>query len=369
MIAERKTFVLILLMIVGQAGFAFDSATNDNSIDKDSLFRVHEDSLSQLRNVSLNADEQFIRFNTNEKLIDYWFETLRIDGSENYDFGSLDSMYIVTSDDGKLRIITWHILNEDHTHDYFGIVQSYSERHEEYIVYELHDISDKIKQPEYEMFRDGDWFGALYYDIIKVERSMNFIQDLLGNSRTYYTLLGWNGNNLKTDFKLIDVAYLRSNGDITFGHSLFRTRDRRLKRIMFEYSDRIAMSMKYEKQYMIIKDEEKEKSSRRRRTKRKPPDVSNRDNDFEAQEREEKEEKEPELVPKKMIVFPRLIYKRPELKGIPSQRVPHPEDFAAFVFEDGRWTYYDNVDALNKPSEKDDYKRTYNSEKLFAPGE
>ncbi|MCF8218212.1 MAG: hypothetical protein K9I29_04065 [Bacteroidales bacterium] len=368
MIADKKTLVLIGLLIIAQAGFARVSAVKSQAAKQDSVFQVCQDSLSKLRRISLNADEQFMRFNTNEKLIDYWFETLRRKGSEKYNFNKLDSMYIVTSPDNKLRIVTWHILNDDRTHDYFGIVQAYSERHDDYVVYELHDKSDQLKKPEYEMLRNGDWFGALYYDIIQVKKSKNFIQDILGNQRTYYTLLGWNGKDFKTDLKLIEVAYLQSNGDIVLGHTLFRTRDYRLRRIMFEYSDRASMSMKYEKQYKIIEEKEKQNSSRRRRNKPEPPDVSNRSADFEAQKAEKKKkEKEPELVPEKMIIFQRLIYTRPELEGIPSQRIPHPEDYAAFIFEDGRWTYYNNIDAFNDPSKKDGYKRTYDSKQLFSP--
>ncbi|MGM0612977.1 MAG: hypothetical protein ACQESM_05685 [Bacteroidota bacterium] len=368
MIADKKTLMLTFLMIVAQAGFASQVAIKEQSAKKDSVFQACEDSLSKLRNISLNADEQFMRFNTNEKLIDYWFETLRRDGSEKYEFNDLDSMYMVTSEDNKLRIVTWHILNDDHTHDYFGIVQAYSESQDEYVVYELQDKSDQLKKPEYEMLRNGDWYGALYYDVVQVKRSKNFFQELLGNSRTYYTLLGWNGKDFKTDLKLIEVAYLQSNGDIVMGHNLFRTKDHRLRRIMFEYADKIPMSMKYEKQYKIIEESEKKKSSTRRRTEPEPPDVSNRNNDFKAQKAEKKEEEEePELVPQKMIVFQRLIYMRPELEGIPSQRVPHPEDYAAFIFEEGRWTYYNNVEALNKPNKKDNYERTYDSKQLFSP--
>lgn len=372
MIAAKKTLILCLLMIITQAGFTSVSLENNWSAKKDSVFRAREDSLSKLRRMSLSAEEQFMRFNTNEKLIDYWFETLQKKGSENYSFNDLDSIYIVKSQDNKLRVITWHILNDNGTHDYFGIVQAYSERDDDYVVYELHDKSNQLKKPEYEMFRNGDWFGALYYDIIQVQKSANFIQQLLGNNKTYYTLLGWNGKDFKTDLKLIEVAYLQSNGDIVMGHNLFRTKDPRLRRIMFEYADRASMSMKYEKQFKIVEEKKEQKKSRRRRIQPEPPDVSNRDNSFEAQKAEKKEkekEKEPELVPEKMIVFQRLIYKRPELEGIPSQRIPHPEDYAAFIFEDGRWTYYNNIDALNKPDKKDDYRRTYNDQQLFDPRE
>ncbi|MFO8054605.1 MAG: hypothetical protein R6U19_05510 [Bacteroidales bacterium] len=349
--------IFLILMHPGYTG---------NASASDSAFMAREDSLIRLRRSSLNAEEQFVRFNMNEKLIDYWFETLKIRGSEDYRFDRMDSMYMVTSADNKVRIVTWHILNDNLSYDFFGIVQAYSESRERYVVYELHDKTGRLDNPEYETLRNGEWIGSIYYDIIEVERSSGFFDRLFSSPKKYYTLLGWNGNDLKTDIKIIDVGRLQSNGGLVFGHPLFRTKDPRLRRIIFEYSSRAPMSMNYEKQYIRI--EEKDKDSRKRqqgRARRKDPlQVSKvHQRDFSAQKRENQNQKkrsEPELEARKMIVFQRLIPLRPELEGIPSQIVPHPEDYAAFVFENGRWNYYDNIEAFNRPDPKyDKYQRNY----------
>lgn len=327
--------------------------------DADSALAAREDSLIELRREMLHANEQFLRFNLNEKLIDCWMETLRIKGSAKYDFSRIDSMYIVTSRDRKLRIVTWHILNDDRSYDMFGIVQAFSKSKDKYVVYELQDRSENLKNPEYEMLRQGEWFGALYFDIIQVERYKNFVNKILGKSRTYYTLLGWNGNDFKTDFKIIDIASLRSGGNVMFGYPLFRTQDRRLKRIIFEYADKAPMSLKYQKQYILEEKKGKNQNQRRRRKIKKPPKPfeEKKDKEFKAQKKEKKKKEEgTEITPTKMIVFEKLIPLKPELEGIPSQRIPHPEDYDAFVFQRGRWTFHDNVDALNPPSKYDDYQ-------------
>ncbi|MFO8087357.1 MAG: hypothetical protein R6T91_06055 [Bacteroidales bacterium] len=357
---KHLKWMLALLMLLVVSSLSAQHASN-----RDSVFQQRQDSLIRLRRAMLQADEQFVRFNLNEKLIDYWMETLRMEGAERFAFNAIDSMYLVQSPDRKLRIVTWHLLNDDFTYDYFGIAQTYSARHKTYVVFELKDKADRLPHPEYEMLRNGDWFGAIYFDIIQVQKSKNFLQDIFGTGRTYYTLLGWNGNDFKTDIKLIDVAYLQSNGDIVMGYPLFRTQDHRLRRIIFEYADRYPMTMNYDKQYQIIEEDNGRSRSRYRRQP-PPPDVSNRSDDFRAQQGEKKpKEKQPKAEPKKMIIFERLIPRRPELEGIPSQTVPHPEDFAAFIFENGRWTYYNNVDALNPPDKSDNYERTYDSKSLF----
>lgn len=344
----------------------------------DSAFIAREDSLMTLRRMTLQAEEQFVRFNVNEMLIDYWMETLNTPGSVNYTFPNIDSMYIVTSSDKNLRIITWHMLNEDFRYDFFAVVQVYSERRDRHIVYELHDKLDQLTTPEYERLREGDWIGAIYYDIIEVEAATGFFDRLFNRGRTYYTLLGWNGNDLRTDIKLIEVAILQSNGDITFGHTLFRTRDPSLRRIMFEYSSRSPLILRYEYQYLVKDDSPSGFRDDRRQAQRQPqraPTPQPRrahEREFQAQQasrtqrqRQAARREMPDMERKKMIVFQRLMPMRPELDGIPSQMIPHSEDYAAFIYEEGRWTYRENVEAFNPPSDKDNYQRDYNSYRLF----
>ncbi len=341
----------------------------------DTAFTVREDSLMTLRRMTLQAEDQFVRFNVNEMLIDYWMETLKVQGSADYSFPNIDSMYMVTSPDKNLRIITWHMLNEDFRYDFFAVVQVYSERRERHIVYELHDKMDQFPNPEYERLRDGDWIGAIYYDIIEVKRSAGFFDRLFNRGRTYYTLLGWNGNDLRTDIKLIEVAMVQSNGDIVFGHPLFRTHDPRLRRIIFEYSSQAPLSLRYEYQFMVVEDNRSGRHDSRQvqqQHQRTPPQTRRaHEREFRAQQAangqrpQRNQNSMPEMERKKMIIFQRLMALRPELEGIPSQMVPHSEDYAAFIFEEGRWTYRENVEAFNPPSDKDDYQRDYNRYRLF----
>jgi hypothetical protein len=61
----------------------------------------------------------------------------------------------------------------------------------------------------------------------------------------FYTLIGWDGNNKLTTRKFVDVLYFKSNGDPVFGKDVFKFPRKNPKRLMFEYSSEVSMSLKY----------------------------------------------------------------------------------------------------------------------------
>jgi hypothetical protein len=69
--------------------------------------------------------------------------------------------------------------------------------------------------------------------------------DVIKTNEDDYTLIGWDGNDKLTQRKFIDVLYFKSNGIPTFGKDLFKVPGKFVKRLMFEYSTEVAMSLKY----------------------------------------------------------------------------------------------------------------------------
>ena len=109
-------------------------------------------------------------------------------------------------------------------------------------LYPLVDYSPLIKNPEDTTTDNSKWYGAQYYRIIKVQ----------GNG-TYYTLLGWKGNTVKSTKKVIEVLSFKNNKPV-FGMSVFdKSSDR--KRIIFEYTRQASMLLKYvEDEHLIVFD-------------------------------------------------------------------------------------------------------------------
>jgi hypothetical protein len=61
----------------------------------------------------------------------------------------------------------------------------------------------------------------------------------------FYTLIGWDGNDKLTTRKFIDALYFKSDGSPVFGKDIFRFSRKNPKRLMFEYSSEVSMSLKY----------------------------------------------------------------------------------------------------------------------------
>ena len=167
--------------------------------------------------------------------------TLSAELSFYYPFDSLTQIARLTSPDNKFKIINWNIYKGDGSFFYFGFLQTFDAKTKKYEYFKLVDKSMTVKNPETYVGEPDKWFGMLYYKIIKC--------------KDYYTLLAWDGNDKLTQRKFIDILYFKDNGDPIFGKDEFKFPKKNPRRIMFEYSTEITMSLKYnEEKGMIIFD-------------------------------------------------------------------------------------------------------------------
>lgn len=222
------------------------------------------------------------------------------DESFNYPFDSLGKlMGTMIASDKAFRLFNWNLEKPNGEHLYFGLVMHYDKRRERYLITELFDKSASIanSEPEQKALDNRNWFGALYYRIIPFEKG----------TKTYYLLLGWDGNNKLSKKKLIDVMAF-SGSKIKFGFPIFRQEDGQwLRRIIFEYSAQASMSLK---QY------DTKKST--------------------------------------LIVFDHLSPSSGALKGHPEHLFPDGS-FDAFQLDKGKWFFHKDPDARIKKSQNDKY--------------
>jgi hypothetical protein len=86
-----------------------------------------------------------------------------------------------------------------------------------------------------------NWYGALYYQIIPVQKG----------SKTIYTLIGWDGSSSFSDIKVIDAMYF-TGSSVYFGYPIFQNEEGKQNRIFFEYKDQTMMSLRYEESRKMI---------------------------------------------------------------------------------------------------------------------
>jgi len=209
--------------------------------------------------------------------------------SFDYQFDKIRQISKLTSDDLMLRVFTWHIQFSDSHFEYFGFLQFYPlANSDKYYVYKLTDYSEQITSADEFAGNHENWFGALYYEIVANQH----------DKKTYYTLLGWDGNDDFTNKKVVETLYFDSENKPFFGAEIFEIDKKQRTRIIFEFSMQVSMSLRYESR-------------------------------------------------KKMIVFDHLAPSKPEFAGQFEYYGPDATQDAIY-FEDGKWKYKSLIDIRNE---------------------
>ena len=190
------------------------------------------------------------RIDANKKFIAAWDKIVYDADILNYPFDSIKEASILFPKNKKIKLITWNLNKDDGTHTYFGyLIVNNSKRIKksflnyktisEFEVFKLRDHSIDVKSAENHIGGPDKWFGMLYTQIIECDG--------------FYTLIGWDGNSKLTKRKFIDVLYFKSDGEPVFGKDIFKIPKKSPKRLMFEYSSEVSMSLKYiERKNQII---------------------------------------------------------------------------------------------------------------------
>ncbi len=263
------------------------------SVEADSLkYRHIELQINDYMGNLYNPDTELNRQQYNDSIIRLFNDVFDDTSSFYYPFDSLRQIGVFDSPDGLFRIYNWAFPESGNNYHYHAFIQYYDENNGDYSIYRLTDSSAHIREPENAVCSADRWFGALYYDIIPTEfRGIKL-----------YTLLGFDYNNISSRKKIIEVLKFNEDNTLQFGYPVFRAGKKLARRIVFEYSAKAVMTLRY---------------------------------DTNAE----------------MIVYDHLSPPRPSMEGHYEFYGP---DFSydAFYFENGYWNYKPDIDIRN-PKEED----------------
>lgn len=241
-----KNFIACLLCLITSMIFA---QKTDSSY---SAFKQAENELADLHRVAFYSRNESERVEANKKMLAVWDGIVQHPKILEYDFDLLKKdVSILTAKNRKFKLITWNTYkNDGSAYAYFGYLLVNNSRrvkkgflkHETVDGYEFFKLIDRsmtVKSPESYIGSTDKWFGMLYYSLIECEG--------------YYTLLGRDMNDKLTQRKFVDVLYFKADGTPVFGKDVFKFERKNPKRLMFEYSSEITMSLKYnDKRNQII---------------------------------------------------------------------------------------------------------------------
>jgi hypothetical protein len=232
-----KNFIAGYLVLIN--AFAFGQSS-DTLL---TLFRQAENELADLHRVAFYSRNETERIEANKKMLATWDAIVSNPKILNYDFDRLKKdISILVPKDKRFKLITWNTFKNDGSYAYFGYLLVNNnksvrtgflkhETQEAYEYFKLLDRSATVKSPESYIGSTDKWFGMLYTSLIECE--------------DFYTLIGWDGNDKITQRKFVDVLSFKSDGEPVFGKDVFKFPRKNPKRLMFEYSSEITMSLKY----------------------------------------------------------------------------------------------------------------------------
>jgi hypothetical protein len=211
----------------------------------DSIKGIYAARLFQLKSLASDAfysKKEADRLAANKEFIKLIETIASQKNALDFPFDSIKDISTLSPKDKKFKLITWNVPKDDQTHFYFGFllvnnskrVKKGFMKHEtiqSYEYFKLVDVSNTVNNPETFIGTPAKWFGMLYYEMVENEG--------------YYTLLGWDGNNKLVQRKFIDALYFKSDGTPVFGKDVFRFPRKNPRRMMFEYSADVTMSLKY----------------------------------------------------------------------------------------------------------------------------
>ena len=173
-------------------------------------FRASEDSLTALGNIMVNGRTSSERFEADSQFTRILVRALKIKNSFYYPFDSLENVSHLYAPDTTFRIFTWEIMVDDDNFRRHGAIQMRTPDGSLKLVplidrtKTIDDLMDTVTSNEY-------WIGNIYYKI--VEKKFQ--------GKPYYTLLGYDENDLSSTRKWIEVMTFDENQKPVFGGKYF----------------------------------------------------------------------------------------------------------------------------------------------------
>lgn len=203
----KKPFLVVFLALLSSLSFA-------QGINKADLkvLRQKEDSLKIYAAKIIQADKSEERFKSDSLFTRMLVRALKNNSSFYFPFDSLETISRLYAPDSSFRIFTWQLVIPavtGNTVRQHGAIQmkTYDGSLKLYPLIDKSDVTGNIADT---IGNNLGWIGAIYYKII-MKKS--------GNQK-YYTLLGFDENNISSSRKIIEVLTFQ-NDEPVFGGRYF----------------------------------------------------------------------------------------------------------------------------------------------------
>jgi hypothetical protein len=236
----KKLFILLFLFFISVCSFAQGIGKAELKI-----LKQKEDSLKDFSVKIIQGINAENRFNADSMFTRILVRALKTKNSFHYPFDSLQTVSVLYSPDSVFRIFTWQLVINENVIRQHGAIQmkTYDGSLKLYPLIDKSDVTTNVQDTIGNHF---GWIGAIYYKII-MKRSSN---------RNYYTLLGFDENNIRSSRKIIEVLDF-ANDEPVFGGRYFSFEDDGVfksarSRYIMEYKKEAGPRLNYDKDLDMI---------------------------------------------------------------------------------------------------------------------
>lgn len=189
-----------------------------------------EEQIAELQTSLAEGETEKERLESSEAIAKAIKEAAEVEGIFSHPFDKLVNIGVLESGDGEFRLFNWNVPMDGDRFTYRAILL-FSDGD----VVELKDSLELTREMETRLLNANEWYGALYYEIHPVKT----------RKRKYYTLVGWDGNNSLSNKKVLDALVIDKNQNVSLGLDVFQDDGLYKRRRVFEYSDKVIMTLRY----------------------------------------------------------------------------------------------------------------------------
>ncbi len=234
-------FLLCLFLCVACAAASAQPISNSDL----KILQQKEDTLKVFANKIISGQSVSIRFNNDSLFTRGFVKALKTPYSFYYPFDSLQTISKLYAPDSSFRIFTWQMVVSDNLTRQHGAIQMRTPDGS-LKIFPLIDKSDVTTTIADTAGNNKGWIGAVYYRIVQ-KRSSN---------QNYYTLLGYDENNLKSNKKFIEVLSFQ-NDEPMFGGRFFSYEEDSIpkpatSRYVMEYKKTAGARLTYDDEMEMI---------------------------------------------------------------------------------------------------------------------
>jgi hypothetical protein len=161
---------------------------------------------------------------------------LQIRHSFYYPFDRVLGISKMYAPDSSFRIFTWTIQFDEYYSRQKGAIQLPT-RDGSLKLFPLRDNSEFTNRAEDSVRTASNWIGAVYYNMVKTQH----------NGRNFYTLFGYDNNNIMSNKKWVEVLTFNSRNEPTFGGPFFSYENDSTRR-----APRYRLSLEYKKNARVL---------------------------------------------------------------------------------------------------------------------